>query len=154
MPVTRPRISTSREPSAWPTASSETGTAFVTAFTVATCRGGASAAGWALPSALPQPARTASAAARTRCRAMPSTGESERIMGREDNGGNNALLYIRSGTYVKGHMRRTKEEAALTRAAIVEAGLACFDRHGINGTTLDDIAAEAGVTKGAIYHHF
>ena len=51
-------------------------------------------------------------------------------------------------------MRRTKEDAALTRAAIVEAGLACFDRHGIAGSTLDDIAAEAGVTKGAIYHHF
>jgi TetR/AcrR family transcriptional regulator, acrAB operon repressor len=51
-------------------------------------------------------------------------------------------------------MRRTKQEAARTRAAIVEAGLACFDRHGIAGTTLEEIAAEAGVTKGAIYHHF
>jgi TetR/AcrR family transcriptional regulator, acrAB operon repressor len=51
-------------------------------------------------------------------------------------------------------MRRTKEEAARTRAAIVEAGLACFDRHGIAGTTLEEIAAQAGVTKGAIYHHF
>ena len=51
-------------------------------------------------------------------------------------------------------MRRTKEEAALTRAAIVDAGLACFDRHGIAGTTLHDIAAAAGVTKGAVYHHF
>src|SRR5687768_3187363 len=51
-------------------------------------------------------------------------------------------------------MRRTKEEAAKTRAAIVDAGLACFDRRGIAGTTLADIAAEAGVTKGAVYHHF
>jgi TetR/AcrR family acrAB operon transcriptional repressor len=51
-------------------------------------------------------------------------------------------------------MRRTKEEAAKTRAAIVDAGLACFDRRGIAGTTLAEIAAEAGVTKGAIYHHF
>lgn len=51
-------------------------------------------------------------------------------------------------------MRRTKEEAARTRGAIVEAGLACFDRHGIAGSTLDQIAAEAGVTKGAIYWHF
>ncbi len=51
-------------------------------------------------------------------------------------------------------MRRTKEAAAQTRAAIVEAGLECFDRHGIAGTTLYDIAAEAGVTKGAVYHHF
>ena len=51
-------------------------------------------------------------------------------------------------------MRRTKEEAARTRAAIVEAGLACFERHGIAGSTLDQIAAAAGVTKGAVYHHF
>lgn len=51
-------------------------------------------------------------------------------------------------------MRRTKEDAALTREAIVEAGLACFDRHGIAGTTVHDIALEAGVTKGAVYHHF
>ena len=51
-------------------------------------------------------------------------------------------------------MRRTKEEAARTRAAIVEAALACFDRHGIAGTTMDQIAATARVTKGAVYHHF
>ena len=51
-------------------------------------------------------------------------------------------------------MRRTKEDAARTRDAIVEAALACFDRHGIAGSTLDQIAAAAGVTKGAVYHHF
>ena len=51
-------------------------------------------------------------------------------------------------------MRRTKEDAARTRAAIVDAALACFDRHGLAQSTLDQIAAEAGVTKGAIYHHF
>lgn len=51
-------------------------------------------------------------------------------------------------------MRRTKEEAANTRATIVEAALRCFDRHGIASSTLEQIAAEAGVTKGAIYHHF
>ncbi len=51
-------------------------------------------------------------------------------------------------------MRRTKEEAARTRDSIVEAALACFERHGIGGSTLDQIAAEAGVTKGAIYWHF
>src|SRR5689334_12372755 len=51
-------------------------------------------------------------------------------------------------------MRRTKEQAARTRAAIVEAALACFDRHGIAGTTMDHIAATARVTKSAEYHHF
>src|ERR1700675_3362583 len=51
-------------------------------------------------------------------------------------------------------MRRTKEDAARTRAAIMEAGLSCFDRHGIAGSTLAQIAAGARVTKGAVYHHF
>ncbi|HEX4780303.1 MAG TPA: TetR family transcriptional regulator [Usitatibacter sp.] len=51
-------------------------------------------------------------------------------------------------------MRRTKEEAARTRDAIVEAALACFDRHGIANTTLEQIATEASVTKGAVYWHF
>jgi TetR/AcrR family transcriptional regulator, acrAB operon repressor len=51
-------------------------------------------------------------------------------------------------------MRRTKEEAARTRRDIVEAALACFDRHGIAGTTLEQIATEASVTKGAVYWHF
>ena len=51
-------------------------------------------------------------------------------------------------------MRRTKEDAAKTRAAIVDAALRCFDRHGIRGSTMDHIAAEAKCTKGAVYHHF
>jgi TetR/AcrR family acrAB operon transcriptional repressor len=51
-------------------------------------------------------------------------------------------------------MRRTKEEAARTRQGIVEAALACFDRHGIANTTLEQIASEANVTKGAVYWHF
>lgn len=51
-------------------------------------------------------------------------------------------------------MRRTKEEAARTREAIVSAALACFERHGLAQSTMGQIAAEAGVTKGAIYWHF
>ena len=51
-------------------------------------------------------------------------------------------------------MRRTKEEAANTRATIMEAALRCFDRHGIASSTMEQIALEASVTKGAVYHHF
>ncbi len=51
-------------------------------------------------------------------------------------------------------MRRTKEAAARTRQAIVGAALACFDRYGIARSTLEQIAGCAGVSKGAIYHHF
>jgi TetR/AcrR family acrAB operon transcriptional repressor len=51
-------------------------------------------------------------------------------------------------------MRRTKEEAAKTRATIVEGALACFDRYGIANSTLEQIAQESGVTRGAVYHYF
>jgi TetR/AcrR family acrAB operon transcriptional repressor len=51
-------------------------------------------------------------------------------------------------------MRRTKEEAAKTRAAIVDAALCSFERHGIAGSTVEHIATAANCTKGAIYHHF
>ena len=51
-------------------------------------------------------------------------------------------------------MRRTKEEAEVTRKTLLDAGLKVFSRKGYADTTLDDIAEEAGVTRGAIYHHF
>ena len=51
-------------------------------------------------------------------------------------------------------MRRTKEEAARTREAILEGALACFDRYGITSATVEQIARESGVTRGAVYHHF
>lgn len=34
------------------------------------------------------------------------------------------------------------------------AAIDCFARHGYQGTSIDRIAREAGVTKGAIYYHF
>jgi TetR/AcrR family acrAB operon transcriptional repressor len=51
-------------------------------------------------------------------------------------------------------MRKTKENAALTRQALLDGALRCFDRKGIAGSTLDDIAKAANVTKGALYWHF
>lgn len=51
-------------------------------------------------------------------------------------------------------MRRTKEDAAVTRQKLLEAALVVFGQRGYDGTSLDDIAAEAGVTKGSIFHHF
>lgn len=44
--------------------------------------------------------------------------------------------------------------AAATRTALVGAAMARFVSHGYAGTSLDDIAADVGTTKGAIYHHF
>lgn len=51
-------------------------------------------------------------------------------------------------------MRRTKEDAARTREAILDAALACFNRRGLSKATLDDIACAAHVTRGAVYWHF
>jgi TetR/AcrR family acrAB operon transcriptional repressor len=51
-------------------------------------------------------------------------------------------------------VRRTKEEAEITRQALLKAALAVFSRQGYAATRLEDIADEAGVTRGAIYHHF
>ncbi len=51
-------------------------------------------------------------------------------------------------------VRRTKEEAQETRSNILEAAEQAFYERGVARTTLADIAALAGVTRGAIYWHF
>ena len=48
-------------------------------------------------------------------------------------------------------VRRTKEEAQETRSQILEAAEKAFYERGVARTTLADIAALAGVTRGAIY---
>ena len=51
-------------------------------------------------------------------------------------------------------MRRTKQESQRTRQDIVAAARKVFARQGVTRTTLEEIAAAAGVTRGAIYWHF
>lgn len=51
-------------------------------------------------------------------------------------------------------MRRTKEEAAVTRATLLKTALSVFSAKGYAATTLDDVAKAAKVTRGAIYWHF
>lgn len=51
-------------------------------------------------------------------------------------------------------MRRTAEEAAATRRALLVAALAEFAELGYATATLGGIAARAGVTRGALHHHF
>lgn len=51
-------------------------------------------------------------------------------------------------------MRRTKAEAAETKAAILIAAEQVFYEKGFTAATFDDIGAEAKVTRGAIYWHF
>jgi AcrR family transcriptional regulator len=44
--------------------------------------------------------------------------------------------------------------SAERRAQIIEAALACFVREGYNNTTMDDIVAESGLSKGSLYWYF
>lgn len=50
--------------------------------------------------------------------------------------------------------RKTKEQAEATRKGILDAAVRIFAIKGVARTSLDDIAREAGVTRGAIYWHF
>jgi len=46
------------------------------------------------------------------------------------------------------------EQVRQTRAALVAAGRRLFGRDGFAGTSVEDLAREARVTTGALYHHF
>jgi TetR/AcrR family acrAB operon transcriptional repressor len=50
--------------------------------------------------------------------------------------------------------RKTKAEAQATRQAVLDAALTVFSRQGFAAARLEDVAAEAGLTRGAIYWHF
>ena len=51
-------------------------------------------------------------------------------------------------------MRRTAEDAAKTRVALLEAALIAFEEKGWRGATFEHIAERADVTRGALHHHF
>jgi AcrR family transcriptional regulator len=51
--------------------------------------------------------------------------------------------------------RRTQaERRAATRAALLEAARGLFAERGFAATGREDVAERAGVTRGALYHHF
>ena len=51
-------------------------------------------------------------------------------------------------------VRKTKEVAGLTRLRSIDAARSVFLKRGVSRTTLEHIAAEAEVTRGAVYWHF
>ena len=51
-------------------------------------------------------------------------------------------------------VRRTREAAAATREQLLDAAERVFRDRGVTRTSLAEIAAEAGVTRGAVYWHF
>lgn len=50
--------------------------------------------------------------------------------------------------------RKTREEALKTRQLLLDVAIEQFALRGVSNTTLTDIAAAAGVTRGAVYWHF
>jgi AcrR family transcriptional regulator len=53
----------------------------------------------------------------------------------------------------RGQFDRSERKAA-TRARLLQAAARVYARRGFAGATLDEVAAEAGFTKGAVYAHF
>lgn len=51
-------------------------------------------------------------------------------------------------------VRKTKEDAELTRQQIVDAARTVFLERGVSRSTLEHIASQANVTRGAVYWHF
>lgn len=51
-------------------------------------------------------------------------------------------------------VRKTKEDAAITRNQIIDAAREVFLTKGVSRTSLEQIATHAGVTRGAVYWHF
>jgi AcrR family transcriptional regulator len=53
----------------------------------------------------------------------------------------------------RGEFDRSARKAE-TRARLLEAAASVYAKRGFNGATLEEVAAEAGFTKGAVYAHF
>jgi len=53
----------------------------------------------------------------------------------------------------RGDFDRSARKAQ-TRTRLLEAAASVYARSGFGGATLDEVAAEAGYTKGAVYSHF
>jgi TetR/AcrR family acrAB operon transcriptional repressor len=51
-------------------------------------------------------------------------------------------------------VRRTKEDALTTRQELLDAAERLFSEKGVSNTSMNQVAEAAGVTRGAIYHHF
>lgn len=51
-------------------------------------------------------------------------------------------------------MKRNKEETSYTIHKIIKTSRSYFTKHGYANSTLEDIAKEAELTRGSIYHHF
>ena len=59
-----------------------------------------------------------------------------------------------TGERASGRKSRREERKEETRGELIDAAAKVFARRGFHGASLDQIAAEAGYSTGAIYWHF
>lgn len=76
-----------------------------------------------------------------------------RNFGYEDTSGTAVAGVVESVTVVTMRSRRL-EYSESTRKALVDSAIELITKRGYAGTSLDQIARRARVTKGALYHHF
>ncbi|MGG4604650.1 TetR/AcrR family transcriptional regulator [Paenalcaligenes sp. Me131] len=50
--------------------------------------------------------------------------------------------------------RRTRAEMEETRQQLITSARQAFSEHGYANTSMDELTAQAGFTRGALYHHF
>jgi AcrR family transcriptional regulator len=55
---------------------------------------------------------------------------------------------------VAGEPRPERADAARNRRRVLDAARRLFDAHGVTAVTMSDVAREAGVAKGTIFHRF
>jgi AcrR family transcriptional regulator len=55
---------------------------------------------------------------------------------------------------VEGQPRPERADAARNRRRVLDAARRLFDAHGVSAVTMSDVAREAGVAKGTIFHRF
>ena len=51
-------------------------------------------------------------------------------------------------------VRKSSEDALATREQLLDAAEQVFRARGVGNATLEEVAAAAGMTRGAVYHHF
>ena len=55
---------------------------------------------------------------------------------------------------VEGQARPERADAARNRRRVLDAARRLFDAHGVTAVTMSDVAREAGVAKGTVFHRF